>query len=213
MLFVHPGKTSFLSQKYGGVSTSVGSKIVDISFDSVTQQIGILHGLELRGADSLARMVAQQRHVACSCGLLKFHLPKSQFASRLLDATRLSDSSYVVLKLVKISDHPFELEIGQFLSSQTLAGASGNHCVPIYDTLHVPDDSETAIIVMPLLLDYRHPPFDTVGEVVECFRQLFEVRLPELQSLNADFLQGLQFMHKHRVAHRLVNYRCTTTCG
>lgn len=121
-------------------------------------------------------MVVQQRYIACNW-VSKFDSPKFQFASRLLDATRVEDGKYVVLKLVEKSDHPFELEIGQFFSSQLLAGASGNHCVPIYDILHVPDDSETAIIVMPLLLDYRHPPFDTIGEAVECFRQLFEVSL------------------------------------
>ena len=112
-----------------------------------------------------------------NCGSSKFHLPKSQFASRLLDATRLSDGKYVVLKLVKKSSHPFELEIGRFFASQPLADTSGNHCVPIYDILHAPDESETAIIVMPLLMDYMHPPFDTIGEAVECFRQLFEVSL------------------------------------
>lgn len=179
---------------------------MDISFDSATHQIGILRGLELRKTDSHARMVVQQRCVACNYRLLKFHSPRPQFASRLLDATRLSDSNYVVLKLVKKSDHPFELEIGRFFSSQPLAGTSGNHCVPIDDVLHVPDDPETAIIVMPLLLDYRQPPFDTIGEAVECFRQLFEVSLLRLQLLDADFLQGLQFMHKHRVAHRFVKY-------
>lgn len=205
-MLVHLGKANFLSPKYGGVSTLVGSRIMDISFDSVTHQIGILRGLELRETDSHARMVVQQRYVACNCGLLRFHSPKPQFASRLLDATRLSDSNYVVLKLVKKSDHPFELEIGRFFSSQPLADTSDNHCVPIDDILHVPDDSETVIIVMPLLLDYRHPPFDTIGEAIECFRQLFEVSLPRSQLLDADFLQGLQFMHKHRVAHRFVKY-------
>lgn len=76
---------------------------------------------------------------------------------------------------MKKSVHPFELEIGQIFSSQPLATTNDNHCVPIYDTLDVPDDSNAAIIVMPLLLDYRDPRFDTVGEVVDCFRQLFKV--------------------------------------
>ena len=108
---------------------------------------------------------------------------KRQFPSRLLDATRLSDGKYVVLKLVKKSHRSFEVEIGQYFSSEALAGASGNHCIPIYDILHVPDNSETTIIVMPLLLEYMHPPFDTIGEAVECFRQLIEVSSTQLQSL------------------------------
>lgn len=176
-MLAHPGRADFLSPKYGGVSTLVGSRIVDIFFDSATHQIGTLRGLEPRETDSHARMVVLRRYVVCNCRLSKFRLLESQFASRLLDATRLSDGKHVVLKLVKKSNHPFELEIGQIFSSQPLAGTSGNHCVAIYDILHVPDDSDTVIIVMPLLLDYRHPPFDTIGEAVECFRQLFEVSL------------------------------------
>ena len=81
---------------------------------------------------------------------------------------------------MKKSHCSFEVEIGQFLSSEPLAGASGNHCIPIYDTLHVPDDPETTIIVMPLLLDYWRPLFDTFGEAVECFHQLLEVSFPGL---------------------------------
>ena len=149
-------------------------------------------------------MVVQRRYVAFSCRN-ESPFTECQFASRLLDATRLSDSKYVILKLVKRSVHPFEVEIGQFLSSRPLASESDNHSVPIYDTFHVPDDPETKVIVMPLLLYYMHPRFDTFGEAVECFRQLFEVSFPGLQSLDPHSLQGLQFMHKHRVAHRFVN--------
>lgn len=44
-----------------------------------------------------------------------------------------------------------------------------------------------AILVLPVLRLFWDPPFDTVGEVIECFRQIFE---------------GIQFMHQHFVAHR-----------
>jgi hypothetical protein len=98
-----------------------------------------------------------------------------QFPSRILDGTRLSDGKYVALKRVKKTDHPHEVDIAQFFSSEPLAGEIANHCVPIYDVLPVPDDEESVIIVMPLLGDYTEPPFDTIGETVECFRQLFEV--------------------------------------
>ena len=54
---------------------------------------------------------------------------------------------------------------------------SANHCVPVYDVLPVPDEEDMVIIVMPLLQDYLRPPFGTIGEAVECFRQLFEVGL------------------------------------
>ncbi|KAF8834112.1 hypothetical protein BDN67DRAFT_1013046 [Paxillus ammoniavirescens] len=111
----------------------------------------------------------------------------AEFPTRILDGTRLSDGAYVAFKLVQNSGHPLERDIGQLFSSEPLAGESANHCIPIYDVL-VPEE-DSVILVMPLLGDYSEPPFDTIGEAVECFRQLFE---------------GLQFMHKHRVAHRYV---------
>ena len=49
--------------------------------------------------------------------------------------------------------------------------------IPFYDILSL-DDNETVIIVMPLLRSYTDPPFDTFGEVVECFRQLFDQQKP-----------------------------------
>ncbi|KAF8836449.1 hypothetical protein BDN67DRAFT_936726 [Paxillus ammoniavirescens] len=111
----------------------------------------------------------------------------ARFATRILDGTRLSDGKYVALKLVNKTDHPHEVNIAQFFCSAPLAGEIANHCVPIHDVLPIPGDEERVIIIMPLLGDYTQLPFDTIGETVDCFRQLFE---------------GLQFMHKHRVAHR-----------
>lgn len=98
-----------------------------------------------------------------------------QFASKLLDATRLSDGAYVVLKIIRPSQHPYEVEIGQYLSSESLRADPTNHCVPIYEVIPIPEEEQRVIIVMPLLRDYLSPPFCTFGEVVECLRQLFEV--------------------------------------
>ena len=98
-----------------------------------------------------------------------------QFPSRLLDGTRLSDGAYVALKIVRRSENPEEVEIAQFLTSEPLRSDCSNHCVPIYDTLPVPDDGDLVIMVMPLLRSYTSPAFNTVGEVLECFRQIFEV--------------------------------------
>ncbi|KAF4590879.1 hypothetical protein EYR40_009476 [Pleurotus pulmonarius] len=105
----------------------------------------------------------------------------------VLDAQRSSDGERLMLKRVKKSLHPYEAEIGQFFSSIDLATDSRNHCGPIYDVLQVPDDDNVIILVMPLLREYGSPAFDTIGEVVEFFHQIFE---------------GLQFMHHHHVAHR-----------
>lgn len=92
----------------------------------------------------------------------------------MIDATRLADGKYVALKRVEKSVHPYEVNIGLYFSSKNLASHPENHCVPFYEILAL-DDNETVIIVMPLLRAYTDPPFDTFGEVVECFRQLFEV--------------------------------------
>ncbi|KAG9310555.1 kinase-like domain-containing protein [Chiua virens] len=107
---------------------------------------------------------------------------------QIIDATRVLDGRVVTLKRVSRMDQPYEVEIGVYFSSEPLISDPANHCVPIYDVLSLDDDDDdTAILVMPLLRAYTDPNFDTIGEAVECFRQLFE---------------GLQFMHRHHVAHR-----------
>ena len=84
-----------------------------------------------------------------------------------------------MLKRVKISRYPHEVEIGQLFSSEPLASNPKNACVPIYDVLQVPNDNDAAILVMPLLYDFVPPPFKTVGELVEFLRQIFEVIIPQ----------------------------------
>ncbi|KAF8200021.1 hypothetical protein K438DRAFT_1583130 [Mycena galopus ATCC 62051] len=106
----------------------------------------------------------------------------------LMDAVRVSDNATVVLKKIDEKLHPYEVEIGTFLTS--LGPSPANHCVPVLETLHPPDDENVAIIVMPLLRKYDSPQFDTIGEAVEFFRQIFE---------------GLQFLHHQHVAHRDCN--------
>ncbi|KAJ3507885.1 hypothetical protein NLJ89_g6055 [Agrocybe chaxingu] len=112
------------------------------------------------------------------------------FSGQLIDAVKLEDDSRVALKKFRKSVHPFEEDISKYLSSEPLASDPRNHCVPILETLYPPGDEDTVILVMPLLRAYDSPRFDTVGEVMDCFRQLFE---------------GLQFMHERHVAHRDIN--------
>jgi len=92
-----------------------------------------------------------------------------------LDATRIADGKFVVLKSTKKSKHPFEAEIGSFFSTPPLATNPANHCVPIYEVLQVPDDEDRVLLAMPLLRQYDNPRFDTFGEVLDFFRQIFEV--------------------------------------
>ena len=43
------------------------------------------------------------------------------------------------------------------------------------DVLDVPG-TDILLLVMPVLTQFDEPSFETVGEVLECFRQVFEVR-------------------------------------
>lgn len=81
----------------------------------------------------------------------------------------------VILKSIIREDHPYEADIALYFSSQALASQPANHCVPVYDVFTLDGDDDTMIMVMPLLRLYNDPSFDTIGEAVECFRQLFEV--------------------------------------
>ncbi|KAL4249019.1 hypothetical protein ABKN59_007335 [Abortiporus biennis] len=105
----------------------------------------------------------------------------------IMDATRFSDGEVVVLKKTKPSVFPFELQIIQYFSTEPQQSHPHNHCVPLYDVLYPPDDNDMILLVMPLLRSFDSPRFETVGEAVECIRQLFE---------------GLQFMHELHTAHR-----------
>jgi hypothetical protein len=101
----------------------------------------------------------------------------------LIDATRLQDGKFVVLKLIQKSVHPYEAEIGNFLSSESLAFDPRNHCVPILEILHIPDDEEQLFLVMPLLREHDDPRFDTIGEVVEFFQQILVVSMSILYTI------------------------------
>ncbi|KAF7422586.1 hypothetical protein PC9H_010742 [Pleurotus ostreatus] len=116
----------------------------------------------------------------CTDGIMPKH-------PSVLDAERESDGELLMLKRVQRTLHPHEAVIGQFFSSSPVVTDPSNHCIPIYEVLEVPDDKDVIILVMPLLRRHDSPTFDTVGEAIEFFRQVFE---------------GLQFMHRHHVAHR-----------
>ncbi len=113
----------------------------------------------------------------------------------------------VVLKRISRSLHPYEVEVGRFLTSPPLSDDPRNHCCPIMEVLQDPQDPDIQVIVMPYLRDYNDPKFATVGEAVEFFRQAFEVRdrnkLMRVGTTDRAH-QGLQFMHEHHVAHRYV---------
>ena len=91
------------------------------------------------------------------------------------DAIRKDNNQRVMLKKVDTRRYPNEEEISRYFSSEELSDIPENHCVPILESMRVPDEDDTVILVMPLLRECKDPPFETVGEVVEFFRQVFEV--------------------------------------
>ncbi|KAJ3712460.1 kinase-like domain-containing protein [Lentinula raphanica] len=106
-----------------------------------------------------------------------------------LDAIRVSDGKPVMLRLADPPSTSDELEIGRIVSSRDMLSDPRNHCVPTYDTLEIPqatDSGRNCIVVMPYLVPWDQVKFQTVGEVVDFCSQVFE---------------GLQFMHDHNIAH------------
>lgn len=92
-----------------------------------------------------------------------------------MDARRSSDNALVLLKKINLSRCPREVEILRRFLSKSSADNPENHCVPVYDVLEVPESTDLAILVMPYLLQTHSPDFETLGEIVEYFRQIFEV--------------------------------------
>ncbi|RDX54887.1 hypothetical protein OH76DRAFT_1478401 [Lentinus brumalis] len=108
----------------------------------------------------------------------------------IMAATRISDGRIVTIKQVEKSHTPWEEGVIRFLSSDPLASDPHNHSIPLYDVLQSPLDNTITFLVMPYLIRIHKHKYATVGEALECFRQLFE---------------GLHFMHHNLVAHCDVN--------
>lgn len=98
--------------------------------------------------------------------------PKS---SHLIDATKSANGQIVMLKKISILDHPKEIDITRYFSREPFASHPKNHCIQLIDVLQVPSQPDIAILVLPLLRPYEDPWFESVGEAVEFFRQIFEV--------------------------------------
>ncbi|KAJ7167562.1 kinase-like domain-containing protein [Mycena filopes] len=111
------------------------------------------------------------------------------YYSSLIDATRLKDGSPVFLKRIDkfVPQFMAERDIGLYFSASPRAADPRNHCIPICEVLEIPHNNQYELIVMPRLREFISPRFDTFGEAVEFFRQIFE---------------GIQFMHEHHCAHR-----------
>ena len=96
--------------------------------------------------------------------------------AHLLDATRISTGELVMLKRISKILHPTETEITRYFSTEPIASHPRNHSVPLFEVLGIPGNNDDVILVIPLLRPYDNPPMNSVGEAVEFFRQVFEVR-------------------------------------
>ncbi|KAJ6625269.1 kinase-like domain-containing protein, partial [Mycena sp. CBHHK59/15] len=122
------------------------------------------------------------------------HISPPVRSATLLDTTRISDGSYVILKQRDHYDlaspvrfHVFrEVYMFHKFSTEPLASDPKNHCIRLSEVIHVPDNDNMDLIVMPLLFDRTKFQFMTIGEVADFFSQIFE---------------GLQFMHNNNVWH------------
>lgn len=76
---------------------------------------------------------------------------------------------------------PDELRTHQYLLSEPLKSDPRNHTVPILDVIPVPDSEEEGegevIVVTPMLRQFYDPRFESYGETVAFFTQVFEVRM------------------------------------
>ncbi|KAH9858858.1 hypothetical protein C2E23DRAFT_872898 [Lenzites betulinus] len=95
----------------------------------------------------------------------------------VLDAIWISDNTVVTMKKINLSKHSLEVDICHYFSSEPRANDPANHCVPVYEVLDVPDNSDRKILVMPLLRKFTSPRFFTSGEAVELVRQVLDGKL------------------------------------
>ncbi|KAH9920123.1 uncharacterized protein B0H18DRAFT_1122090 [Fomitopsis serialis] len=71
-------------------------------------------------------------------------------SGNILDATRISDGTLVMLKQVNSRVHPHEVEITRFLSSEPVASDPRNHCMRLVDVLPDPSEQDVSIIAVAL---------------------------------------------------------------
>ncbi|KAJ7664368.1 kinase-like domain-containing protein, partial [Mycena polygramma] len=101
----------------------------------------------------------------------------------VIDATRIHDGRKVVLKCVPTDEE--EISIIRYLNSPSMRLDPRNHTIPLLDSFPMPESPWT-FLVMPYGRRFNYPPFHCRNEFLEAMTQ---------------FLEGLQFMHDHDIAH------------
>ncbi|KAI0027073.1 hypothetical protein K488DRAFT_63044 [Vararia minispora EC-137] len=89
-----------------------------------------------------------------------------------IDAIRTIDGKLVALKRVCVDASVGEFSLACYFNA--LKYSARNHCVPVFDVLPIPDEEREVLIVMPLLRTFDEPRFETFGETIAFFTQLFE---------------------------------------
>lgn len=119
-------------------------------------------------------------------------------------AIRISDGAQVTLKILGSAPVDInEIKLCRLFSSAPHNSNPANHCVPVYEVLEMPEKG-TNFLVMPFLSFWERPPFETVGEAVDCIGQMFQVRLVDYCGAfsHLRLYQGLAFMHNLNIAHK-----------
>jgi len=107
-----------------------------------------------------------------------------------LDAIRIFDGVQVFLKCVP-KDSP-EMAIEAYPTSAELRNDPHNHCVPLLDVISNPDEPAVVVLVFPILRPLDLPYVATIGEAIDFVEQT---------------LQGLAYLHRHKIAHRDCNWQ------
>lgn len=97
----------------------------------------------------------------------------SKLYGKVMDATRTSDGRVVAMKLLPTDRK--ELSIWSYLSSTPLKDDPRNHSVPLLGVHPLPDTDDEVLAVMPLLVYFHRPPFETLGELLLCIHTYLEV--------------------------------------
>jgi hypothetical protein len=101
----------------------------------------------------------------------------------IMDAVRIADNLPVILKRSRLSLNAYELDSTVGLLQWSAASDPDNHCMRIHGVVPVPNDPESIILVLPRLRAWDDPGFETIGEAVDFFRQIFEVCITVLSAL------------------------------
>ncbi|KAJ7145462.1 kinase-like domain-containing protein [Mycena filopes] len=105
------------------------------------------------------------------------------FFNHVLDATRIEDGKKVVLK--HVPNDGSEITLMKFLNTPSARSDPKNRTIPLLDIISEPN-SPWSFLVMPYCRRFNYPPFHCRNEFLEAMAQ---------------FMEGLQFMHDHNIAH------------